>query len=52
MKRKQVRLWDGFLYELRGGQVYGQVHRDDEEHMDIVIDEEIAKEARKALEAK
>jgi hypothetical protein len=47
---RQVRLDDGFLYEIRRGIVYGQWRRDSRE-MSPVVDPAVIKEVRAALEA-
>lgn len=48
MKKKTIRLDDGFAYELRGGRVYGQVHRDRKE-MDVVVDPQVIEEVKAKL---
>jgi hypothetical protein len=51
MAKRQVRLDDGFLYEIRRGIVYGQVHRDSPE-MDRVVDAAVVQQVKQALESK
>ena len=50
-KKLRVRLFDGFLYEMRGDKVFGQDVRGGRSFSEVV-DADIAKAARAALDKK